>query len=200
MKVKLEERYFEQEELGASERPYQALAKALQETFTLTSIFDAGCRDAKLLKALNNLNLNLQLSGCDYFQWAVDSAEQEVKSFVFQHDLRDKLDINNKYDLVTCFEVAEHIDPEYCDVFLNNLKSLSSKYVLLTWSEAGGENDRGNDTHLQHLNPLKRNDVIETVGKHMTLNQPLTEQFLKNSNEQPDFLWYWRKSLTVWEV
>ena len=85
-------------------------------------------------------------------------------------------------------------------MFLNNLKSLSSKYVLLTWSEAGGENDRGNDTHLQHLNPLKRNDVIETVGKHMTLNQPLTEQFLKNSNEQPDFLWYWRKSLTVWEI
>ena len=105
MKVKLEERYFKQEELGASERPYQALAKTLQETFTLTSVFDAGCRDAKLLKALNNLNLNLQLSGCDYFQWAVDSAEQEVRNLVFQHDLRDKLDIDNKYDLVVAADV-----------------------------------------------------------------------------------------------
>lgn len=200
MRVKLEERYFESEELGANERPYYALAETLQETFTLTSVFDAGCRDAKLLKALTDLNLNLQLSGCDYFKWAIDGAEEELKSFIFQHDLRDKLTIDNKYDIVTCFEVAEHIDPEYCDVFLNNLKSISSKYVLLTWSEAGGVNDREHDDHLQHLNPLKRNDVIETVGKHMKLNETLTEQFLKNCSKKPDFLWYWKKSLTVWEV
>ncbi len=200
MKINLEEKYFKSEELGANEQPYYALAQTLQETFDLTSLFDAGCRDAKLLKALSDLNLSLELSGCDYFNWAIDNATEELKSFVFQHDLRDKININAKYNIVTCFEVAEHIDPEYCDVFIDNLKSLSSKYVVLTWSETGGKNDRKNDTHLQHLNPLKRNDVIETVGKHMTLNETLTERLVENSSKKPYFLWYWKKSLTVWEI
>lgn len=200
MKTKLEERYFQKEELGANSLPYKALATALKETFELTSVFDAGCRDAKLLKALFDLGINLDLAGCDYFEWAVNGADTQVKDLIFQHDLRDAISIENKYDLVTCFEVAEHIDPEYCDIFLNNLKTLSNKYVLLTWSETGGENDREHDAHLQHLNPLKVNDMIETVGKHMTLNQTLTDKFLKNSDKQPDFLYYWKKSLTVWEV
>jgi len=199
MKTKLEERYFQEEELGANSLPYKALATALKETFELTSVFDAGCRDAKLLKALFDLGINLDLAGCDYFEWAVNGADTHVKDLIFQHDLRDAISIKDKYDLVTCFEVAEHIDPEYCDVFLNNLKTISNKYVVLTWSESGGKDDREHDTHLQHLNPMKKEDVISVVGKHMKLNTTLTNQLLKNSNK-PEFLWYWRKSLTVWEV
>jgi len=199
-KVKLEERYFQSEELKSDDAPYIALAKILKHNFAVNSIFDAGCRDAKLIKALYDLDSNLDINGCDYFDWTIENAHQDVKNLVYQHDLRDPLNVDKKYDIVTCFEVAEHIDKDYCDTFLNNLKNLSKKYVIITWSDSGGENDRIHDTHLQHLNPLGRNDVIDLVSRYMKLNESLTEMILEESIYYSDFLWYWRKSLTVWEV
>ena len=70
--------------------------------------------------------------------------------------------------------------------------------MIITWSDSGGENQREFDTHLQHLNPLKKDEVISVVAKYFNLETELSNKFLESSNKESDFLWYWRKSLTVW--
>ena len=204
-KINLDERYFPEEELGAIDTPYQQLADVLLETFSFESVFDAGCRNGKLIKALHAKNKDISVRGCDYFQWAVDDSDVSVKSFLNQWDLRDDISLASwfsevkKTDVVTCFEVAEHIDPDFSEIFLENLKHLTGKYLILTWSDSGGENHREVDTHLQHLNPLTKEKVVEKVSKHFTLDEEMTQTVTQLSFTKPNFYDYWRKSLTVWK-
>jgi len=44
--------------------------------------------------------------------------------------------LDRRFDLVVCLEVAEHIEPEYVDIFLNNLCSLSNQ-VLMSFAPPG---------------------------------------------------------------
>lgn len=49
------------------------------------------------------------------------------------HDLRKPLDVSDppveRFDLVTCFEVLEHVEEEYADVLLDNLCLLSDRLL-----------------------------------------------------------------------
>jgi hypothetical protein len=50
---------------------------------------------------------------------------------VFTLDLRVPIvSILNRYDLATCFEVAEHIESDYSDIFVDNLTMLSERIIL----------------------------------------------------------------------
>ncbi|MBU2052597.1 class I SAM-dependent methyltransferase [Patescibacteria group bacterium] len=45
-------------------------------------------------------------------------------------DLRDPLPQLRKFDLCTCFEVAEHIEPEYADIFVKSITGLSDRILI----------------------------------------------------------------------
>jgi len=49
---------------------------------------------------------------------------------VFFKDLREDLEINMRFDLCTCLEVAEHIEKKYIPNFVANLVSLSDQLLL----------------------------------------------------------------------
>jgi hypothetical protein len=40
---------------------------------------------------------------------------------IVRHVLRQPLELNRRFDLVWCFEVAEHIHPDYVETFLDSL-------------------------------------------------------------------------------
>lgn len=40
---------------------------------------------------------------------------------VIQHDLRKELHLDKQYDLVVCMEVAEHLEPPFAGMLINNL-------------------------------------------------------------------------------
>ena len=182
-KVKIDDRYFPAEELNHNRKSYEALSRVLSNTFEFTSLFDAGCRDGKLLFEVYNQDQSKVVGGCDYFQWCLDAADPLVSPMMYQWDLRDRIE-ESSYDIVTCFEVAEHIDKDYCDVFLENLRLMTNKYMIITWSDSGGETQRQFDTHLQHLNPLKKDEVISVVGKYFNLETELSNKFLESSNKE----------------
>lgn len=52
------------------------------------------------------------------------------KDKILIHDLSKPLPPLPKVDLVTCFEVVEHIEPEFVDVLLDNLTQLSDTLVI----------------------------------------------------------------------
>lgn len=75
------------------------------------SYFDVGCGTGAMVKAA-------RLLGVD--GWGVDILPHD-EPFLVQQDLRSFCDLGKKFDLVTSIEVAEHIDPDYADVYADTL-------------------------------------------------------------------------------
>ena len=164
-------------------------------------MFDAGCRDGKLLAAIVARNSEISIRGCDYFQFALDTCPFSVKPFVFRWDLRDAFFDTTAHDIVVCTEVAEHIDKDYCHVFLSNLRKCCGKYLVITWSEHGGENDIVNDQHLQHLNPLDLNSYRTIVESHgFKLDIEKTGKLLSLMKNDYRSLSYWMESISIFSV
>ena len=202
-KIDIENRYLQEEEVRKDTKPYKAFFNILNKTFNLTKIqsfCDVGCATGHLMWEMKNNNSNIEICGYEFFEYHKNAAKEEVKNYINIVDLRDELNTDKKYDLVVCTEVGEHIDKQYCVQFLDNLKSITGKFLIMSWSDSGGENDSANDPHHQHLNPLKYNEFVEMMEQNgFALLEEQTKQLL-NATHIPHFHDWWRKSLTIWKV
>lgn len=201
-KICIDERYFPNEELSHSNLPYKDFLSCLDELFvSYDSLFDAGCRDGKLLEEIKIKHSNVLINGCDYFQFAIDACPLSIKNDVFIWDLRDPFIEYKKYDLVVSTEVAEHIDKDYCDVYLSNLKKLLNKYLIITWSNSGGENNREVDQHVQHLNPLSKEQYHEVMKKNgFKFEEEKTNNLIKLMQNKSHVHWYWTSTIGVFSI
>jgi hypothetical protein len=201
-KISIDERYFPNEELSHSNLPYVDLLYCLDELFgPYNSLFDAGCRDGRLLEEIKIKHPNVLIKGCDYFQFAIDACHPSIKNDVFIWDLRDPFVEYKKYDLVVSTEVAEHIDKDYCDIYLNNLKKLLNKYLIITWSNSGGENNKEVDQHTQHLNPLSKEEYHEVMKKNgFKFEEEKTNNLIKLMQNKVHVHWYWTSTIGVFSI
>jgi len=115
-------------------------ANAIKDYYNPPSVIDVGCGPGHWTKALYDLGIK-NVIGLDGSKDAKIRFFDE-KRFIL-HDLRNELKLNTKYGLVLCVEVAEHIEPEYVDVFLDNLTSLGHK-IFMTAAPPG----QGGDMHV----------------------------------------------------
>ena len=68
------------------------------------------------------------------------------------------------------------------DVFLDTVKKMSSRYLIISWADSGGKNDPINDEHQQHLNPLPSHEVERILTERGFIkNDYLTSKFLSLS-------------------
>ena len=210
MKVNINKKYFKEEEVRKNSLPYKAYYEALSETFDLTKIngiCDVGCASGWVLHFFKNDFQDKKVHGIEYFDWHKESAPSNVKKEIEIRDIRDPLSkprwyrTNFKYDIVNCTEVGEHIEPERTQIFLDNLRLLCNRHIIITWASSGGKSDRNNDPHLQHLNPLsfsKVKELLKSSGfKH---ENELSKKMLLSAKKRKDFHPWWRQSLSVWSV
>ena len=138
---------------------------------------------------------------CDYFQWAIDASHNNIKKYLYRFDLRDSIEETEKYDLVISTEVAEHIDKDYCSVYINNLKKLMKKYLIITWSSTGGKNDKINDAHIQHLNPLSKSQyhsLLETNG--LKYETDLSNKLVYLMQQNKNIYFYWTNTIGIFSL
>ena len=174
MKIDINNRYLEEQEIRTNMLQYKEYFECLEKTFDLnniSSLCDIGCATGHLLYYAKD-KYNLKVRGYEYFQYHKDSDLCKIKDDILIYEIRDKLPENtDKFDIVNCSEVGEHIDSDYADVLIENCKKLSNKYIIFTWSSHGGENEPHCDPLHQHLNPLPRNDYINLMqAQHGLLN------------------------------
>jgi len=202
-KVDISTRYFAEEEVRVDENPYIAYYKALSSVFDFSKIdsfCDVGCATGLLQFNVKKNNPQIDVCGFEFFQYHKDAANQQIKDTINIVDLREPLNHNKKYSLVNCTEIGEHIDKNYCVQFLNNLKNITDKFLVMSWSDSGGENDHANDPHHQHLNPLKYDEFVAMMEQNgFVLVEGQTKNLLK-ATYIPNFHDWWRKSLTIWKV
>jgi SAM-dependent methyltransferase len=97
----------------------QAALEYLFKAVMPTSVLDIGCGTGSWLKAAQNLGV-ADTIGVDGIAVDRKIAVIAERQFV-RHDLRLPLDLNRRFDLVICVEVAEHLDREFADTLIDNI-------------------------------------------------------------------------------
>lgn len=206
MRINIDERYLKENEIRLDYSPYSDYFECLKSTFDLENtegFCDVGCANGPLIYHIKKEYPETKLLGLEYFDWQKDAADSSIRENIMVYDMRDSITgvIKEKYEIVNCTETAEHIDPDYTDVFLENLKVLTSKWLIISWSDSGGVNDRVHDDLLQHLNPLKKEAYESLLVSHgFKKDEELTTKFIKDSLFRNNFYFWWRQSLGVWKI
>lgn len=92
------------------------------------SVIDIGCAIGDLVKGFQDLGIDAK--GLEGSETAEPYLAVRRESVVFT-DLRTPLPVDiGKFDLVTCFEVFEHIEPEYADQLCANMSVLSDRLLI----------------------------------------------------------------------
>ena len=101
------------------------------ERFNLKCVLDIGCGTGQWLDEYRKYNIKTKGIEGSSNAWHIMS--DETKEVVLKRDLRDKIEEEDyNIDFVQSFEVAEHIEEEYADVFIHNLIKDDPDTVLLT--------------------------------------------------------------------
>lgn len=94
-----------------------------------TSVVDFGCGEGRWLREVKRNDANIEVLGLDGYYVNQDRlliSQDEFRSV----DLREKVELPKKYDLAISTEVAEHIEEEFIDIFLNNLAGASDTILF----------------------------------------------------------------------
>jgi len=107
------------------------VAEIINSYFEFNSVFDIGCGIGIYIKILNEMGKDV--IGCDLSSFA----QQYSKDFtIFSADVTQPIYLKKKYDIVICFEVAEHIMTKYSRQLVINC-TYNSDTVLFTAAPVG---------------------------------------------------------------
>lgn len=108
---------FASDELGmASLHPSRKVARII-ELVRPRTVIDVGCGTGITLRQF--LEMGIAAVGVEASRAAIRASRHP--DLIRRHDLRRSLDLGRRFELVWCFEVAEHIHPLYVDIFVDNL-------------------------------------------------------------------------------
>jgi SAM-dependent methyltransferase len=108
-----------------------AIALPVWHYMESTKSLDVGCATGFVVEALMELGFNAW--GTDLSFWAVEHAAQGAKGRLRQGDLMEGLPFTNgEFDVVTCLEVLEHMEPDMIPTVLSEIRRVTSKYVVAT--------------------------------------------------------------------
>lgn len=88
------------------------------------SIVDFGCGEGRWLIEAKRNNADVEVLGLDGYYVSKDRLLISQDEFM-EVDLREKIELQKKFDLAISTEVAEHIEEEYADIFVDNLTRAS---------------------------------------------------------------------------
>jgi hypothetical protein len=197
--VKIDNTYTPEGEIRIDNRPYEALFRSLLplvRKIQPTTILEVGCTSGNLLTQFADENPKTEIAGIEIFEFLRDAAPANIRDQIHIMDLRFPLGTKLQSDLVICLEVAEHIDPGRLDVFLDSLYAVTSKYLVMSWSDSYP----GPDAPPQHLAPIRRNQYRKVMSKWgFKERSDLTKVCLEIASEEEHFHKWWAKSMIVWE-
>ena len=161
------------------------------EKFNPKYVFDIGCGSGQWLDEYRKYNVLTK--GVEGSSNAFIEMSDETKEVVLEWDLRDKIkEEDYNIDFVQSFEVAEHIEEEYADVFVHNLIKDDPDIVLLTAAPAGQEGGG-----VQHVNCQERYYWMKKMkDKDYLFNQDLLNE-IKDWGAPKDCPFWWPSNLMV---
>ena len=159
------------------------------EKFNPKYVFDIGCGSGQWLDEYRKYNVLTK--GVEGSSNAFIEMSDETKEVVLEWDLRDKIkEEDYNIDFVQSFEVAEHIEKKYADVFVHNLIKDDPDIILFTASPP--------DQHgFRHVNCQERYYWWKKMkDKDYLFNQDLLNE-IKDWGVPKDCPVWWSSNLMV---
>jgi len=103
---------------------YPIMGQIFQDILNPKNVVDVGCGHGILMDGFSCECVGIEASDEGFKQTKERGYEAH------QIDLRFPLDFNRRFNLVISIEVAEHLEEEYADIFIDNLISLSDRIVV----------------------------------------------------------------------
>jgi SAM-dependent methyltransferase len=95
------------------------VASVLHSLFGLESVLDVGCGDGRWLASFRECGV-ASIAGIDG-PWT-DAAKLQIEPSNFSvRDLSQPFDLQHKFSLAVSLEVAEHVEPQFSKVFVQNM-------------------------------------------------------------------------------
>ena len=160
------------------------LAATIGLLYSPTTFVDVGCGDGrycKIFKAYGWKNV-VGVEGTE------NITSLGVYDNIIEADLTKELHLE-KYSLVLCLEVGEHIPKKYEQVFIDNLCSFVGKELILSWAPLGQYSASG------HVNLQPKDYIIIEVEKR---GLKYIESKVDSLQEYASFSWF-KKNLMVFE-
>jgi|TARA_R110000824_G_scaffold164685_10_gene341061 cyclopropane fatty-acyl-phospholipid synthase-like methyltransferase len=153
--------------------------------FGIKKVLDIGCATGLYLKTFQMNNVSgLGIEG--------STIPQRLKwvpsNYIVQKDLRFEINKFSGYDFVLSMEVAEHIEEEYADVYVNNLTKHNADTIFMTAAPPG-------HAGTAHVNCQPKQywvDKIEKKGYTNTLAyDDMIKHYAAKATEEGVFIHHW---------
>jgi 2-polyprenyl-3-methyl-5-hydroxy-6-metoxy-1,4-benzoquinol methylase len=109
--------FFSNDDLGMSSLTPTLKVEKIVQLARPRTVLDVGCGTGQTVMQLQQLGIDVL--GIEGSRVAVRRSPRE--DLILRLDLRKKIELHRFFDLVWCFEVAEHIHPRYVHNFIGNL-------------------------------------------------------------------------------
>lgn len=174
--------------LDQEEKPFaNRLAVWIKDYINPKNVLDIGCGPGTYVYALSEQGLDV--IGIDVDDRVID------KPLLSQESL---LEFNGKYkkDLVICFEVAEHIDPQYCDDIVKNVSDCVDVGGTLIWTAA--KPGQGGVGHINCRTKEFWKEKFEKVG--LTHDDKMQSDLIKYCQQGMHMGWFTQNVLCFKKV
>lgn len=157
----------------------ETLMLKILELYKPNRIADIGCGDGWYCSQFKKNGYKL-VHG---FEGSWDMIKNGVFDEIFLMDLSKMQLVQDKYDLVLCLEVGEHIPNEFEQTFIDNIASFCEKELILSWA-IPNQNGRGhvNERSLEYVQSemIKRNFKVDE-SKTQSLRSSTDLKWLKTN-------------------
>ena len=106
-------------------------SRALRAAGNLNSAIELGCNIGLNLRALNQINPEMTLTGYEINKFAAEEATNLNIATIYQDTINKPITHDNKYDLALIKTVLIHINPDQLDSVYSNLYALSKRFILI---------------------------------------------------------------------
>ena len=107
---------------------YNKFAQVINRILKPKSILEIGCGSGFLIDYFNKKGI--EVIGIDGSKGARATVSVEIKDKILLYDVRRSLKLKRKFDLIISIEVAEHIEKEFVNKFLDNLTKYGDRILL----------------------------------------------------------------------
>lgn len=108
---------------------FQETAKHIVDKFAPSSSLDVGCAKGFIVEALSELGIVAY--GIDPSEYALENAHPGTKDFLSLGTAQAIIYPDNNFDVVTCFDVLEHVPGEDIPTALQEMFRVSKQWVII---------------------------------------------------------------------
>ncbi len=105
---------------------FGVVADEINRSLRPSTVFDAGCALGFLVESF--WDRGIECYGIDISEYAISQVRRDMQPYCRRQSILDP--INGRYDLVTCIEVLEHLQPDDTELAISNITSASDAILF----------------------------------------------------------------------